>query len=127
MEPNLFVIDSCVFIAAFYQEDSKHREAIQIFSDLQLKSFIVHPYVIQETATVLTYKLGPYAAFLFIQTITKAANATITSVDIGTEMNYFISLKKKVSFTDSTLINLAKTLNAGLVTFDKQMLALFKK
>ena len=42
------------------------------------------------------------------------------------ESEFFIFQKKKISFTDSTLVYLAKKLNVKLVTFDKQMISLLK-
>jgi predicted nucleic acid-binding protein len=126
MESDRFVIDSNVFVAAYYQGDSSHTEAIKILSGLNNKILIVHPFVLQETATVLADKLGKQAAVNFLTDIENAANVVIPAVDIKEEIKYFISVKKKISFTDASLIALAKQMKAHLVTFDRQMLSSFK-
>jgi len=127
MEFERFVIDSNVFVALYSKADSHHKEAYKVFRELESKALIVHPYVIQETATVLAYKLGQKAAVKFLNDIEDAANIVVPLIDIRKEMASFISIKKKISFTDAVLVGLAKTMSAKLITFDSQMLALFKK
>jgi len=126
MEPDRFVIDSNIFVSVYYEGDSNHRKALDILSELNHKTLIVHPYVIQETATVLAYKLGQYAAVQFLKDLEKAANVVAPAVDINSDIKTFMAVRKKVSFTDAVLVALAKNMNAGLVTFDKQMLSIFK-
>jgi len=126
MEPDRFVIDSNIFVSAYYEGDNNHRKALDILSELNNKTLIVHPYVIQETATVLAYKLGQYVAVQFLKDLEKAANVVAPAVDINSDIKTFIAVRKKVSFTDAVLVALAKNMNAGLVTFDRQMLSIFK-
>ncbi|MDR3642386.1 MAG: PIN domain-containing protein [Candidatus Doudnabacteria bacterium] len=127
MEPDRFIIDSNIFVAAYYEGDSNHKNALKVLSELNKKTLIVHPYVIQETATVLTYKLGQYVAIQFLKDIQNATNAVIPVIDVQSDIRFFISVKKKISFTDAALVGLATDMSAGLVTFDKQMLGLAKK
>ncbi len=127
MEPDKFVIDSSVFVAFYYEHDKNHSDALKIMSDTDNKTLIIHPYVIAETSTVLTYKLGNYVASGFLSDIANAHNVTIPQINIKDDIDYFKNLNKKISFIDASLINLAKQTASHLVTFDRQMLALFKK
>jgi predicted nucleic acid-binding protein len=127
MEPDKFVVDSSVFVAFYHQGEHNHQTALEILASLKDKALIVHPYVIQETATVLTYKLGRDAAVKFLSDIEAAANVYIPFVDMAGEIHGFIAEKKKISFTDSALLVLAKKQKAQLLTFDRQMLASFKE
>src|ERR1700722_3749283 len=125
MESDRFVIDSNIFVAFYHEGDSDHKNALKVLSELNRKTLVVHPYVIQETATVLTYKFGQAMAVIFLKDLENAANIVIPAVDVKTDIKNFIAIKKKISFTDAVLVGLAKEMNANLVTFDRQMLALF--
>jgi predicted nucleic acid-binding protein len=127
MELNRYVIDSNIFVAFYYDGDVDHKRALQILRELNSQLLVVHPYVIQETATVLAYKLGQLAAVNFLNDLENSVNVSIPPVDVKIDIKNFISLQKKISFTDSSLIALAKQLNAQMVTFDRQMLSIFKK
>ena len=125
MELDKFIIDSNVFVAFYYNGDNDHERALKIMADLDPRTLIIHPYVILETASVLTYKLGHAVAKEFLASIF-VWNVYIPPVNIQGDIEYFQNLGKKISFTDATLINLAKNMNAPLVTFDRQMISLLK-
>ena len=125
MVSDRFIIDSNIFVAFYYEGDSNHKKALKILSELNQKTLVIHPYVIQETATVLTYKLGHSLAAQFLKDLENAANTIISGIDIKTDIKNFIAVRKKISFTDAALLGLAKEMNASLVTFDRQMPALF--
>ncbi len=125
MEYRRFVIDSSVLVALYNSGDSLHQKAVEIFQELDAQVLIIHPYVIQETATVLAYKLGQKVAVKFLNDIEDAVNVIIPSMEIRDNILCFIEVKKKISFTDAVIIDLAKSLNAKLITFDRQMLKLF--
>jgi predicted nucleic acid-binding protein len=121
-----FVVDSNVFISLYYEGDVRHADAVAIFKELADNILVVHPYVIQETATVLTYKLGLLVANSFLGDISNIFHITIPPVDTIRDIETFKSLRKKISFTDAVLIDLAKRMDAHLVTFDKDMLSLYR-
>jgi predicted nucleic acid-binding protein len=127
MGPSRYIIDSSVFVAFYSETDIQHADAVEFFGHFNEATLIVHPYVIQETTSVLCYRLGYKAAVPFLEHILKATNISISPVAVAEDINAFLGLQKKVSLTDSTLIRLAKTLPAELVTFDKQMLSLARK
>lgn len=87
----------------------------------------MHPYVIQEVATVLAYRLGPPAAKKFLKDITSARNVIIALVDAKLDCEYYLSINKKLSFTDAALVGLVKRMNYSLLTFDRQMISLLKQ
>ncbi|MCX6703767.1 MAG: PIN domain-containing protein [Candidatus Zambryskibacteria bacterium] len=127
MESYRFIVDSSVFVAFYYKDDSDHNEALRVMTDLEHKLLVVHPYVIQEVVTVLTYKAGNKTAGLFLQDIfDDASDIIIPPVTIYADAEFFKSFSKKVSFTDATLIHLSKTLRIPVVTFDRQIISLLR-
>ena len=126
MASDLFVMDSNVFVSFYCRDDERHADAIRVMRELGGKLLVVHPYVIQETATVLMYKLGPIASRTFLNDITATFHINIPAVDIRYDIELFKKTNKKISLTDVVLVDLAHRMNAHLVTFDKDMLALFK-
>lgn len=127
MESDRFILDSSVFVAFYYEDDSNHAEAMRVMSDLEHKLLIVHPYVVQEVITVLTYKAGNTLANEFISDIFEnAPDVLIPIVTTQSDAEFFKVLNKKISLTDATLINLSRTLHLPVVTFDRQMISLLK-
>lgn len=126
MEPNLFIIDSSVFIAFYHRDDTQHADAVRVMGELSGKTMIVHPYVIQETATVLMYRFGIILAKRFISYIRNSSNIILPLVEIKRDIDHFTLNTKKMSFTDVALVSLAKSMGAQLLTFDRQMLSALK-
>jgi len=127
MENNLYVIDSSVFVAFYRESDTLHAEALRTMKDISEAQLAVHPYVIQEAATVLTYRVSTALGRRFVNDIRGASNVVIPTVDIESDMKRFSDTRSKVSFTDVALVAFAKDRQARLVTFDKQMMALAKR
>ena len=121
---NHCIIDSSVFVAFYRDIDSQHANALQVMREIADRVFVVHPYVIQETATVLTYRCGVDIAQNFLKAITIATNIVISAVDSRSDIDRFIKTGKKMSFTDIALIELSLMTGARIVTFDEQILAL---
>ena len=121
------VIDSSVFVAFYREVDSLHVDALAIMREIADATLVVHPYVIQETTTVLAYAVGLPLAKQFLIDIGASPNVFIPPVDMQREIQSFKNVKVKISFTDSALVALAKDLGARLITFDMQMLSLARK
>ncbi|TSC83844.1 MAG: hypothetical protein G01um101417_411 [Parcubacteria group bacterium Gr01-1014_17] len=63
MEPtSRVVLDSSVILAFYNEIDHFHLESLQVAEKLGQVTSIIHPYVIQEVSTLLTYRLGVGAA-----------------------------------------------------------------
>ena len=120
------LIDTSVFVAFYRDIDSQHTKAKEVMAAISSRTIIVHPYVIQETATVLTNKCCVDIAERFLQDITAGGNVIIPSVDVRNDIQAFLEFHRKISFTDVALIYLSKQASAQLITFDQQMLGLSK-
>lgn len=95
--------------------------------ELAEATLIIHPYVIQETTTVLAYGAGVQLAKQFLSDIENASNVQIASVFVEADMQAFRDFNAKLSFTDTALIRLARERGCHLITLDRQMLRLSKK
>jgi len=126
MESRPVVVDSSVFVALYCESDTQHAQAVLAMNDLKGAAIVVHPYVVQETATVLAYRFGAKLAKIFVADIKNAPNVHIPAVDLKRDIDHFTLQRKKMSFTDSALIGLAQSMNAILLTFDRQMLSSLK-
>src|SRR5438270_789221 len=123
MEASHCIIDSSLFVAFYREIDSLHSDALRIMQELSEAVLVVHPYVIQETATVLTYGSGIEVAKKFLKDTSEAANVIVPILDISRDMQLYQKCNTKLSFTDVALVGLAKETGARLVTFDKKMLS----
>lgn len=94
--------------------------------ELSESILVVHPYVIQETTTVLAYQCGIAVAKHFLSDVGNATNVIIPAIDIRYDMRAFMSIKKKISFADATLIELSRATGAKVITFDRQILSSLK-
>lgn len=127
MEPtDRVVVDSSVILAYYNEIDDFHAEAVKAANRLEQAIAIVHPYVIQEVVTLLTYRRGVEGARQFLEDIRNADNILVPAVDAEKDMLYFLQVNRKISFTDVALVRLAKEMNASLLTFDRQILSLLK-
>ena len=128
MVSNYVVVDSSFFLALYNIDDSQHVDAVHAAEELTHHTLVVHPYVVQEVSTVLSYRFGTEVAKKFLSDVKNANNVLIPFVDVRRDIDYFVTnAGKKMSFTDLILVALAENMNASLLTFDRQMLALFKK
>jgi predicted nucleic acid-binding protein len=121
-----YLVDSSVFISFYAEGDSCHADAVAILSEIESSELLVHPYVIQEVVSVLTYKLGVTAAKKFIADIQQANNISILPVDAQRDMKSFSARNKKISLVDSALIDISQMWQVPLITFDKELRTLAK-
>ena len=126
MGPNHCIVDSSVFVAFYRDVDSQHTEALRVMQELSELTLIVHPYVIQETATFLAYRVGMKISKRFCADIADAANVIIPAVDARYDIARFSDIDTRISFTDAALIELSKSAGVRVITFDKQMLSLVR-
>ncbi len=122
----MYIIDSSVWVSLFLDFDTNHNKAIEIFENIW-KSKIVLPYcVINEVSSVLTYKWNKIIANNFLTFIKNNEDIFIENNNIIEEIDFFISIDSKVSFTDLSVIKIASDFWLDLITFDKQMANIFK-
>ena len=113
------IVDTSVLVAAFNDEDALHKRAVKVMDDCP-KPFILHEYVVLETATVLMSRINKQAADDFLDmTLTNAdsrvlhssAYSFLKTIDSFTE-----SKTKQLSFTDAALLSLSD--QYSVLTFD---------
>ena len=122
-----FLLDSSFLVSLWLPDDSNHENAARLFLEISTGTLLVHPYVIQEVITLLTYKRKTKEVETFLRFVSESRNIIILPVHIKNEIEVFKKYKQKMSFTDVVLVGVANMLGVELVTFDKQMLRLFKK
>ena len=121
------VVDTSVLVGFYLSDDVHHKQALQVLKAVNQSRLLLHPFVIQETVTVLTYKSGFSLARKFMSDIQNAKNISISSLDITKELATFQKLRQKISLTDSALVQLAIDTGSKLVSFDVQMLRIAKQ
>jgi predicted nucleic acid-binding protein len=126
MEPVL--IDSNVLFAAFSADDSLNKRAIKAMAECP-KPFIIHEYVVLETATILMLRASKALADAFINTVLKNADFSILDSSSPTfllAIKGFLSNKtKQLSFTDAALLALSP--KYSILTFDDALNRAIKK
>ncbi len=116
----MHLIDSSVWVALFLTFDTNHQKAKSLIGKVNRPIFI--PYsVVAEVATVLTYKHSKEQADNFIDYIVGNQDMVLLNNDLNEELRFFKTLKKKLSFTDASLIHLSQKLGVAIITFDKQL------
>lgn len=120
------LIDSSVWIALYVEKDSQHAKAERFFNGLNGRIYV--PYIIvSEVATVVTQKHSKAQTEQFFQFLDVNSEVIFIDADSLIDIEYFRKLPAEISFADSILLRLAGTLKAELVTYDKQLAALYRK
>lgn len=118
----MHLLDSSVIIAFFRKRELDHKKARDILSSLD--GFAVSDYVISEVATVLRIKEGVQIAGNAIGLLkwnTNVEVARLSEEEFEETIHSFLNEKKTISFTDASLIILAKKRGLKLVTFDEDL------
>ncbi len=124
---NIYVLDSNVFIWAFFEWDSLHELSLEIFKEIQGNKIILPYCVVQEVCSIFSYRFWKQKADNFIKFILNTENIELINNDILDEINFYLQFKDKISFTDLSLLLISQKYSATLVTFDKQLLNLYSK
>jgi len=118
----MIILDSNVWVAFFYEDDSQHKKAEKIIKELGL--FIVVPeYVIAEVSSVLCLRASKKISNDFLENIFDNENIEIllsnkTFFDDVVE-NFKNAKSKKLSFIDTALLKLSESYR--VITFDKDL------
>ncbi len=119
------LIDSDFLFGLFVPDDAHHNESRKEWMDLEGKNheFFISNLVIQETATVLSYKRGQVTAVLFLKRLPSLKLTTVV-VDSSIEKRawelFESQTKKGISFVDcSNLTTIEKYRLDGILSFDK--------
>lgn len=124
---NRYVLDSNIFVWAFYELDSLHEESMAILMVIKDNQIIVPYCVVQEVSSILAYKFWKKEADNFLNFLINTESIKLVNNDILDEIDFYISFDDKISFTDLSLILVAQKYWAELLTFDKQLLKIYNK
>lgn len=122
----MYIIDSSVWVSLFLDFDVNHNESIEIFEKISNTKIILPYCVINEVSSVLTYKWNKNIANNFLNFIKNNEDIFIENNNIFDEIDFFVWIDEKVSFTDLAVIKIAFDFWLELITFDKQMIKIFK-
>jgi predicted nucleic acid-binding protein len=126
----MILVDSNVWIGMFNENDEHHCRAMSDYNKIiQNDEAVITDYVLIEVLNVLLRKSGRKICRQFIEAIEKDSDVellfTESRVFLGV-MNEFGALKNRLSFVDCSLLHIAKSLGAGLLTYDKELEAVVK-
>lgn len=120
------LVDSSVWVGLFLDFDVQHRKAVQLVH--KLKGVLYIPYcVLNEVATVLVYKHSKAQADQFLDYIAQNRDIKLVSDSSKEEIRFYRTISHRISFTDAALLYLSETLDAELITFDRQLNRIAKK
>ena len=127
MEQNRYILDSSILLALYIKNDSSKEAAFLLFEIIGGSEMIIPYCVIQEVSTILTYRVDKPLAQTFLEDVQSVNNIHIVDNHVQREIEFFKHIPSRISFTDASLLCLAKDYKATLLTFDKQLLRLYKK
>ena len=127
-----YLVDSSVIVALYYSDDNQHTKAIELIKKLipEKSSFFVHPLVFVESLTVLKKVLNR-------QGLESVKNDLLNPIIFDVFPNkydprvnretcdYFLQ-ENKISFTDAELLAVANNNLLTLLTFDKELIRLYR-
>ena len=120
------VFDSSVWIALFVDSDVHHARALDALEKVDDAVYI--PYiVVEETASLLTYRESKALADKFLTFISNDARMVIVDSTARRDIDIFLKTRKRMSFADISIMTFASSMRFDLVTFDKQMEREFRK
>ena len=121
------LVDSSVWVALYLDDDSQHVKAQRLVATLHAPFYV--PYgVLEETASVLTYKESKAHANRFVEFVELSSDIVYLDPDWRVDAAAFRSIGSRISFTDAVLLELSRTLSdTKLVTFDQQLLRLYRR
>ena len=121
----MIILDSDVWIAFLNTQDSQHKKALKVFSQIEKSTdiLVVPEYVVLEVVTVLRRLVSAKMASLFIKTLTQdkyihvlPSNLKLFKSACSATYN---TAQPKLSFTDITLLELSHKMS--VTTFDRAL------
>ena len=122
--PSKIFVDTNVFYALRDKNDSTHKKAVKILDEIQEKniSLFTSSYVIGETLTLISLRLGKRQAIEFVEQVEVLAEEIfITRENHMSTINLFLKQKSKnISFIDCSSVVVMKENGIKYAfTFDK--------
>lgn len=118
------LIDTVVFIAAYFPREVHHRDGKEIITAIQdqrIRGALITDYILDETVTFVRRKAGVEASNRVLDTLLGSANLELVKVD-RTHFEAGIAFFKRydrLSFTDATTVAAMKDQGINLIySFD---------
>lgn len=119
MKAKKTIVDSSVWIAYFYHQDSQHQQATKLLEAVTTQ-IVIPEYILLETLTIFRHKKEERAITDFLE-IAMRKDVYMPSGTLGEEVAiyYAESKDKKLSFVDTGLLLLSK--KYSIITLDKAL------
>ena len=122
----MIVLDTSVIISFFDEEDVFHPKAAKLFKEFERdgKRLLITNYVVNEAVSVAIRKAGLAKSKELLEFLLEYKNGEIFHVDAKGFMEVvktFKTQKSTLSFTDCSLLWLARYYGFKVETFDKKL------
>jgi len=118
----MVILDSCVLIAYFRENELNHDEAVKIME--QSRKIIINDYVLGEIYTVIMLRDSQTKAKEVLNWIIRdplIQTERLLKQELDEVIDTLNQNNAKLSFVDVSLVVQAKSLNCELITFDKKL------
>ncbi len=118
----MYLLDSNIIIAYFRTSELDHKAAHDFIQ--KLDTFSICDYTLLEVTTIMLLKESKSdveKVLEFLQKNKDVAILRLSQIEMGEVLELFLKQKRKASFTDVSLMVLAKNRNLQLVTFDVEL------
>jgi predicted nucleic acid-binding protein len=115
------LVDSDAFVSLLIQKDAHHAETSRLFSELAKKKIrlVTSSFVIAETATVLSHKIGQETARAFLEGVISEGAFPVIHVSESLQSQATAVFKaqesKGTSMTDCVNVALMKQLESSII------------
>lgn len=121
----MYILDTSVYVSALLKDDTMHDQWIDNLSSISDKIIINH-LILSEVSTVLTYKHSKQLAVKFVEFIENDSRFVFVDDIVNDLIDFWKIIDNKISYVDASVIYSAIKYDLKLITFDKQMLWLYK-
>jgi len=120
-----YLLDSSFLVALFLEDDVNHDKVLSLFESFEknkIMLYLLHR-IIEETATVLTYKGNRKISNRFLDFIEKDIRFRIIENDHHEEISFYKKyITRNISFVDSSLVYQSNILDMNILTLDKELI-----
>jgi predicted nucleic acid-binding protein len=122
------LLDTNVWVGMVSKEDSLHARSLDFAQSIRPEDTLLLPdCIVEEVASVLTYRYSKQKANEWLAYTLKNNATMLVPTNITSLVKFFIQSSISMSFTDHALVYIAEHHKAELITFDEQLLKVYKK
>lgn len=129
----LILVDANIWVAALDKDDTTHQQAHSFLNKIAKdKTLILSALVVQEVMTVYMRKgyfdlAQSFYQFAKTHKAVRIIGADQQWLDATAELLSEVKTRRALSYTDYSLIAMAREFGAELATFDKKLLTAYKQ